>query len=300
MPIGAAAQPLPAPVAASTSDAPAITPAVAAPTSSPSPTLAPTALPSEAPAGSASVGGVADDEARCRVGADALAFAPILPAARAEIRERGRLTIVALGSSSTEGVGASDREHSYPALLRAELQQRLPQVAVTVVNAGIGGQIAHDMWLRLDTDVIAKRPSLVIWQTGVNDAIRDVGEEKVARLVQRGIERMHKTGSDVVLMDLQWLPHAERYPRYASYHDTIRQAATDNGVALFPRYTMMQDLAKSGQFSDAELVGSDGLHMSDTSYRCLALRLADGITTALNGVKPPPLMSSNPRQLARP
>lgn len=242
----------------------------------------------------------ADRDARCRIGAEEQAFRPFLPTARAEIQERGRLTIVALGSSSTEGVGASNPDNTYPALLKAELQARLPQVTVAVSNAGIGGQVAHDMWLRLDTDVIAKRPSLVIWQTGVNDAIRDVGEEKVAKILKRGVDRLRKTGSDVVLMDLQWLPQPERYPRYAAYHDMLEEAAKANNVTLFPRYAMMEDWATSGHFTSAELVGSDGLHMSDPSYRCLAVRLADGIMAALDGAKPPPLISSTPRQLARP
>lgn len=240
----------------------------------------------------------APDEARCRIGADEQPFRPFLPTARAEIRERGRLTVVALGSSSTQGVGASDSEHSYPALLRAELQRRLPQVAVSVTNAGIGGQIAHDMLLRLDSDVVAKRPSVVIWQTGVNDAIRDVGEDKVARIVKRGIDRLRQTGSDVILMDLQWLPQPERYPHYATYHAMLEEAARANNVTLFPRYAMMEDWAESGRFTSAELVGADGLHMSDTSYRCLALRVADGILAAVDGAKPPPLISSNPRRLS--
>lgn len=235
-------------------------------------------------------------DARCRVGADQSAFAPFLPTVRAEMAERGRLTIVALGSSSTEGVGASDPERSYPALLKAELQRRLPQISVSVTNAGIGGQVAHDMWLRLDSDVIARRPSLVIWQTGVNDAIHDVGEDKVARIIKRGLDRMRKTGSDVVLMDLQWLPEPERYPSYDDYHTMLRQVAERNHVGLFPRFDMMQAWAMSGQFSGEELVGGDGLHMSDASYHCLAVRLADGIMTALDGVKPPPLVSATPRQ----
>lgn len=261
--------------------------------------LAPTVASSAEPAAGSGTAAV-DRDARCRIGAEEAPFHPFLPTARAEIQERGRLTIVALGSSSTEGVGASNPENTYPALLKEELQARLPQITVTVTNAGIGGQVTHDMWLRLDSDVIAKRPALVIWQTGVNDAIRDVGEEKVAKILKRGVDRMRQTGSDVVLMDLQWLPEPERYPRYAAYHDMLEDAAKANNVTLFPRYAMMEDWATSGRFSSAELVGSDGLHMSDPSYRCLAVRLADGIMAALDGVKPPPLVSSTPRRLTQP
>ena len=49
---------------------------------------------------------------------------------------------------------------------------------------------------------------------------------------------------------------------------------------------MMKNWAKSKQFTSEELVGMDGLHMIDASYRCLAIRIADGIASALTGVKP--------------
>lgn len=47
-------------------------------------------------------------------------------ASAAAIRRGKALVIVAIGSSSTEGVGASDTAHTYPALLGEELRRRLP------------------------------------------------------------------------------------------------------------------------------------------------------------------------------
>src|SRR5919106_6458576 len=60
------------------------------------------------------------------------------------------LVIVAIGSSSTEGVGASDRTHTYPALLATELRGRWPELSVTVINKGVGGQIAPQMLARFE------------------------------------------------------------------------------------------------------------------------------------------------------
>ena len=49
------------------------------------------------------------------------------------------LTIVAMGSSSTLGVGASSPAFSYPSRLEQELRQQFPGVEIRVVNHGIGG-----------------------------------------------------------------------------------------------------------------------------------------------------------------
>ena len=47
-----------------------------------------------------------------------------LPATSAAIRRGDELVVVAIGSSSTSGVGASDRAHAYPARLESELVRR--------------------------------------------------------------------------------------------------------------------------------------------------------------------------------
>jgi acyl-CoA thioesterase-1 len=225
-------------------------------------------------------------DTRCRSGAAQHAFHPVLPAAKTALRETGKLTIVAIGSSTTAGSGASAEDRSYPAVLQDELRRRLPNAEVNVVNKGVGGQSAYDMLLRMDSDVIEQTPSVVIWQTVVNEAISDVGEEKLAKILRKGIQKVQGAGIDLVMMDLQWLPRAGRYPQYDAYRAVLKKTAEEHGVALFPRYGMMRDWARSKRFTSEELVGMDGMHMVDAGYRCLAIRIADGIVGALTGAKP--------------
>src|SRR4051794_39618703 len=85
-----------------------------------------------------------------------------LPHLRAALTARTEGLIVALGSSSTQGVMASDIAHTYPAILQAALNAALPTAHVAVINRGIGGQDAPEELARLDVDVIAVRPQLVI------------------------------------------------------------------------------------------------------------------------------------------
>jgi acyl-CoA thioesterase I len=231
---------------------------------------------------------------RCRFGAAQQPFHPMLPVAARTLRDTGALTIVALGSSTTEGSGASSNDKSYPAVLEAELKRRLPDREIKVVNKGVGGQSAYDMLLRMEADVIEAKPSIVIWQTVVNDAIRHVGEEKLAKILTKGIRKMQDAGIDMVMMDLQWLPREDRYPKYDDYRKVLMRTADEHGVSIFPRYAMMKSWARSKQFTDAELVGMDGLHMVDASYRCLAVRVADGIVSALTGAKPEFAEASKP------
>src|SRR5882757_882951 len=68
------------------------------------------------------------------------------------------IKIVAFGSSSTAGAGASSPDTAYPARLAVELRTLLPGHAITVVNRGISGEEVVDMLKRLDTDVLAEKP----------------------------------------------------------------------------------------------------------------------------------------------
>ncbi|MCU4180468.1 SGNH/GDSL hydrolase family protein [Bosea sp. BH3] len=193
--------------------------------------------------------------------------------------------MVALGSSTTAGSGDRAGDKSYPAVLEAELRRRLPGAEIKVINKGVGGQSAYDMLLRMEADVVAEKPAVVIWQTAITEAIRDIGEEKLAKILRKGIGISRAAGIDMILMDLPWLPREGRYPHYDDYRAVMRKTAQEQGVALFPRYAMMKGWSSSRQFTPEELVGMDGLHLVDAGYRCMALRLADGIVAGVGTIK---------------
>ncbi|MBW3629127.1 MAG: SGNH/GDSL hydrolase family protein, partial [Gemmatimonadetes bacterium] len=79
------------------------------------------------------------------------------------LRRGEDITIVALGSSSTAGLGG---QTPYPARLQEKLSARFPRSTVRVLNKGIGGNTAAQMVERFPRDVMAHDPDLVIWQSG--------------------------------------------------------------------------------------------------------------------------------------
>ena len=77
----------------------------------------------------------------------------------ARLRNGKPITIVAIGSSSTAGAGASSEASAYPSRLAIELRQRFPGHPITVLNRGVSGEEVRDMLNRFDTDVIAANPT---------------------------------------------------------------------------------------------------------------------------------------------
>jgi hypothetical protein len=154
--------------------------------------------------------------------------------------------IVALGSSSTEGVMASDSAHSYPAILQSALNKALPSAYFAVINRGINGQDAPEELARLDTDAIAVHPQLVIWQVGANGAMRHADPSVFHRAVEEGVNRLVKAGIDVILMDNQRSPKLLAAVEHIVLEDSLRHVADENGVNLFSRSHLMDGWSDEG------------------------------------------------------
>ena len=203
-----------------------------------------------------------------------------LPNTAGAISSGKALVIVAIGSSSTRGVGASNPAHTYPALLAEDLRRRWPQLPVTVVNKGVSGEIASQMLARFEGDVLPYHPQLVIWQTGTNQALRTGDIGGYVDTIREGISRLRATRADVVLMDPQFAPRVIARPTHLFIVDSISAVAHDMNVAVFRRFAVMRYLISSGQYKMEDIISSDGLHMNDVSYSCIARLLADSIAAA--------------------
>ena len=206
-------------------------------------------------------------------------FAP-LERTQARLAATRSLKVVAVGSSSTYGTGATDREHSYPAQLARILRERFPQAKVEVINAGIGGETVARNLARFERDVLAHHPDLVIWQVGTNDAFQKKAVQEVYAGVQAGIRRVRATGAELVLMESQYFPERPETEALSQARTTIRQAAADAGVQFLPRYALMRHWIEAGLFKPATMLAADKIHMTDASYQCLAERVADLLPTA--------------------
>src|SRR5437868_13760348 len=142
------------------------------------------------------------------------------------------LTIVAMGSSSTLGIGASSPASSYPSRLDQELRQRFPGIEIRVVNHGVGGQDVPEELTRLGRDVIAEHPDLVVWQVGTNAVLRRDDLSADEQLISRGVTLMKENGIDIVLMDLQYAPRVLARPASAEMERLISDLAKRNQIGF--------------------------------------------------------------------
>jgi acyl-CoA thioesterase I len=197
-----------------------------------------------------------------------------LPHFAARVNEGGPLNIVAVGSSSTWGTGASSPDFSYPSRLAVALRQHFPKIDIHVENRGKGGEDAPEELARLPADVVALHPDLAIWQVGTNAVLRrdDLGTD--GEWMREGVELLKRGGIDVVLMDLQVAPRVLDRPGYATMEELIADTAVEQHVGLFRRFALMRYWQSSHSPDAPPMIGTDGLHMTDAGYSCLAEDLA--------------------------
>jgi acyl-CoA thioesterase-1 len=193
------------------------------------------------------------------------------------------LAILAIGSSSTEGIGASAKDKTYPARLKSLLGKAWPNLAVDIVNAGIGGETAPQTLVRLKKALAERRYDLVIWQVGTNDAVNGGDLDKFRDMVTEGIAMVRQAGPSLAILDPQFFPGVREPERYRSFVEAIAETARQQSVPVFARYDAMREWYGRDAPGFASALSSDGFHMSDAGYDCLARDMA----TALVGMAAP-------------
>jgi len=195
-----------------------------------------------------------------------------MPHLAASLISSGIIKIVALGSSSTAGEGGIV---PYPHRLEMMLRDSYPNHTIDVLNRGIRGEEAPKEFDRIDKDVIAEKPNLVIWQIGTNSVWQSASEDppshdETIKAIRCGIECLQKKGTiDIVLMDLQYLP-ALLTPATIEATDkmvgAINQLALDMKVNLFRRFELMKGWNKMAKICFDRMVNPDDdkrLHQSE-------------------------------------
>ena len=205
---------------------------------------------------------------------------PELPCCRAALAQDRPLRITVFGSSTTEGIGASSREASFPAVMRRAMLHHIPRIALR--NRGIGGNNARDLHARLDA-VIADAPDLVLFQTGSNDPLQEVKLDEFERLTREDLARLRAaTGADIALIDQQLCRMLEECAAFAPFLPALHRIGQDLGVPVFPRYRLMQAWCEVPGM-DCDTLSPDGLHMADHGYALLGAALSGWLLSGLAG-----------------
>lgn len=181
------------------------------------------------------------------------------------------VTYVAIGDSVTQGLmetGVLEHERVYPQLLRLEIAKRHPYAVVNVINAGVGGETAHQSRSRWQRDVISHQPDLVTIKYGLNDvhegaqglrryieAIRDLvlliqTETDADLLLLTPSMLMKRDNSRIAGSDRRYIPtYVKLYEEnmLAKYVEALRSFAAASALPLLDVYAMWEKMEEEGE-----------------------------------------------------
>lgn len=195
----------------------------------------------------------------------------------AKVSQGKPLAILAIGSSSTEGIGASAKDKTYPARLQALLAKSWPKSQVEIVNAGIGGETALQTLGRMKAALTARHYDLVIWQVGTNDAVKGGDLDTFKAMIGEGIALVREAGPALAILDPQYFPSVRDPQRYGQYVEAVGEVARREAVPVFGRYDAMREWHRSDAEAFKAALWTDGFHMSDAGYDCLARDMANAM-----------------------
>jgi lysophospholipase L1-like esterase len=215
----------------------------------------------------------------CDVPAADIAAPATLPNVTQALQKGEKVRILAIGSSSTLGWGASSKSRSYPSQLEVILEHALKGVDIVIVNRGVAGEVAEDTAERIKSEVALRKPDLVLWQLGTNDALARVPPQDFENTVRSTIDWLKDNRIDVVLVGVQYTSRLTRDPNYVAIRNSLQKIAAEENILYVRRYDAMRFIAQ--RRANLQLMASDNFHLNDLGYQCMAEHVAHAMIVSL-------------------
>jgi GDSL-like Lipase/Acylhydrolase family len=227
------------------------------------------------------------EERECSVPERFFTFEPTLTKTVKALASGQDVVIAALGGASTIGLAAGGLSVAWPARMAAALAERFPSGHNKVVNLAVARETAKRAAERLDRDVLPLKPTLVIWETGTMEAVRETDVDEFRGAMQAGIEKLRAAGAEVVLMNMQFSRETDAVIHFEPYLTAMRELADANDVPLFRRRGIMRHWAESGLLDLGARDEGKRRQTGAKLYDCIGRAMADFVTRGLPAAKLP-------------
>ena len=152
-----------------------------------------------------------------------------------------------------------------------------------LVGAGIGGNKVYDLYLRMEDDVLSKKPDLVFIYVGINDVWHKLGArtgtdyDKYLKFYQALIHKIQANGSKIVLCTPTVIGEKKNDANEVDedlnlYAKGIRELAAKNNLLLCDLRKAFVDYENANNTTDAEkgVLTTDKVHLNDIGNKLVA------------------------------
>ena len=189
--------------------------------------------------------------------------------------------IVFLGDSITAG-GVAPK--GYVTLIKTALAEKHKDLGIEVVGAGISGNKVPDLQKRLEKDVLAKKPTVVVIYIGINDVwhgdsnpANGTSKEKFEAGLKEIIGKIKDGGARVVLCTPTAIGEKKAGAntldaKLDEYADVSRAVAKATGAQLCDLRKAFADHLAKNNADDKEsgILTTDRVHLNDAGNKLVA------------------------------
>lgn len=188
--------------------------------------------------------------------------------------------VVFFGDSITQ---AGVSPNGYITVLQQMLVKNGKDNAFDLIGAGIGGNKVYDLYLRLEDDVLSKKPDLVFIYVGINDVWHKksfgtgTDPDKFEKFYNKIIDKLQAAGAKVVICTPTVVGEKKGFVNELDgdlnrYSEIIRGIAKNKNVGLIDLHKSILDYinAHNPEDKSKDILTSDGVHMNDEGNKFLA------------------------------
>jgi len=152
-----------------------------------------------------------------------------------------------------------------------------------VIGAGIGGNKVYDLYLRMEEDVLVKKPDVVVVYVGVNDVWHKQSShtgtdyDKFIKFYQALINKIQANGAKVVVCTPAVIGEKKNRANELDadldkYAGAIRELAAKNKLALCDLRTLFTDYNTANNTDDVEkgVLTTDRVHLNAKGNQAVA------------------------------
>lgn len=196
-----------------------------------------------------------------------------------------RTRIVFFGDSITQ---AGVNPTGYITRMQEMLAKNGTASQYELVGAGIGGNKVYDLYLRMDTDVLAKNPDEVVIWVGVNDVWHKASfgtgtdPDKFEKFYSAIIKKLRTKNIKVILCTPSTIGEKTDYSNQQDgdlnlYSNIIRKLAKENNCKLVDLRKDFHDyeLKNNSENKESGILTVDRVHLNDQGNMFVAQKMAD-------------------------
>ncbi|MGE5530541.1 MAG: SGNH/GDSL hydrolase family protein [Bacteroidota bacterium] len=141
--------------------------------------------------------------------------------------------IVCFGDSVTQGVPHVAPADTFVSMLERRLNAKYrPEMEICAHNAGVGGENTHEGLARIESDVLAYKPNLVVVEFGLNDIRYEPEKRMPEEQFAKNLRHMHEilTGAGAAVIFMTPNPIVDLFHVYSQGTDYYGQWGGCNGL----------------------------------------------------------------------